>query len=527
MPLSPRRHRNEQTADHRRRHSSPPRAWLGADIAEAKRMGGGRSIGAQRQVTPAPAPERAHRRAEQRRPAPAHGRGGQGRPAPPRPRPSGASRWLGPIAGLAAGLGLAALMSHLGLSEAFGELPPDRAGRRRRHLPRAHAAARKPAQPTRSRCSTRAHAPGRVEPADADARRRGVRARDAAAPHLPQPRQHVTTFREPLPAGLRSGALRRAGQGPVPQAAGRLRPRRSHGAGRSDDARDVRRGLERDRRSAARTRRPRVDAPGRRGARSRHRRRPALDERALHAACCARTAPCCRRNSRKRGTSSSPSTTRRAGCSPASSSPMQWPDPRRGARRASPTACLRTRTVGAREARAVRRPRVRARGRPAVRALAHRRRRHASPPPPPARRADLDAHALPVVACPAFLADPSRWNEFVREEGDAELRRRAEGARAHAAVVRRGDASRRRSARSSGQRVADAGRRLLAFPAVRRATGSRDSAGSYVRDEGGSARARHEARRMARRDRRGRGARRRTCAPASMRSAPRRPGTIR
>ena len=29
------------------------------------------------------------------------------------------SRWLGPIAGLAAGLGLAALLSHFGLSEGF------------------------------------------------------------------------------------------------------------------------------------------------------------------------------------------------------------------------------------------------------------------------------------------------------------------------------------------------------------------------------------------------------------------------
>jgi len=34
--------------------------------------------------------------------------------------PSGMSRWLGPIAGIAAGLGLAALLSHLGLPEGFG-----------------------------------------------------------------------------------------------------------------------------------------------------------------------------------------------------------------------------------------------------------------------------------------------------------------------------------------------------------------------------------------------------------------------
>jgi predicted lipid-binding transport protein (Tim44 family) len=44
------------------------------------------------------------------------------RRATPAPAPSGASRWLGPIAGLAAGLGLAALMSHFGMSEGFGSL---------------------------------------------------------------------------------------------------------------------------------------------------------------------------------------------------------------------------------------------------------------------------------------------------------------------------------------------------------------------------------------------------------------------
>jgi predicted lipid-binding transport protein (Tim44 family) len=36
------------------------------------------------------------------------------------PAASGASRWLGPIAGLAAGLGLAALLSHFGLPEGLG-----------------------------------------------------------------------------------------------------------------------------------------------------------------------------------------------------------------------------------------------------------------------------------------------------------------------------------------------------------------------------------------------------------------------
>jgi predicted lipid-binding transport protein (Tim44 family) len=41
-------------------------------------------------------------------------------PAPAAAQPkSGMSRWLGPIAGIAAGLGLAALLSHFGLSETF------------------------------------------------------------------------------------------------------------------------------------------------------------------------------------------------------------------------------------------------------------------------------------------------------------------------------------------------------------------------------------------------------------------------
>ena len=39
---------------------------------------------------------------------------------PPVAAPSGASRWLGPLAGIAAGLGLAALLSHFGLPEGFG-----------------------------------------------------------------------------------------------------------------------------------------------------------------------------------------------------------------------------------------------------------------------------------------------------------------------------------------------------------------------------------------------------------------------
>lgn len=82
--------------------------------AEAKRLGGGRSLGMQRDqvikrdAAPPQAPA-----------APSQSAATPGRPgtAAPAPQASGMSRWLGPIAGLAAGLGLAALFSHLGLGE--------------------------------------------------------------------------------------------------------------------------------------------------------------------------------------------------------------------------------------------------------------------------------------------------------------------------------------------------------------------------------------------------------------------------
>jgi predicted lipid-binding transport protein (Tim44 family) len=87
--------------------------------AEARRMGGSRSIGkqssvaSQRSATPPPA-----------QPTPAQpGQAQRAQPATPAPAPAAAAparnRWLGPIAGLAAGLGIAALLSHFGLGEAF------------------------------------------------------------------------------------------------------------------------------------------------------------------------------------------------------------------------------------------------------------------------------------------------------------------------------------------------------------------------------------------------------------------------
>jgi len=76
--------------------------------AEAKRIGGGRSVGMQRQATPPQAPNAT--------PAtPAMAGAGAAAAAPKR-------NWMGPVAGLAAGLGLAALASHLGFGEAFANM---------------------------------------------------------------------------------------------------------------------------------------------------------------------------------------------------------------------------------------------------------------------------------------------------------------------------------------------------------------------------------------------------------------------
>lgn len=94
--------------------------------AEARRMGGGVSSGRQstnvmqqRQATTPPAAGNTTASGTNRA-APAAAAAGTGAAAGAAAR-SGASRWLGPIAGIAAGLGLAALLSHLGLSAAFAE----------------------------------------------------------------------------------------------------------------------------------------------------------------------------------------------------------------------------------------------------------------------------------------------------------------------------------------------------------------------------------------------------------------------
>lgn len=86
--------------------------------AEARRMGGGRSMGRQsdnvnqRQANPPQQNSPSQNQASRNDGAPQQGAAAQ----PPR------NKWLGPIAGLAAGLGIAALLSHMGLGGALGEM---------------------------------------------------------------------------------------------------------------------------------------------------------------------------------------------------------------------------------------------------------------------------------------------------------------------------------------------------------------------------------------------------------------------
>ncbi|VVE86133.1 Tim44 domain-containing protein [Pandoraea bronchicola] len=92
--------------------------------ADAKRVGGGRSIGkqsntvTQRQQTPQQPTQAAPGAAPQQAAPAAAGAGAAGAAAAAKP----ANRWLGPIAGLAAGLGIAALLSHFGMGGAFASM---------------------------------------------------------------------------------------------------------------------------------------------------------------------------------------------------------------------------------------------------------------------------------------------------------------------------------------------------------------------------------------------------------------------
>ena len=98
-------------------------AFVLSDLADAKRLGGGGGLGMQRQgIAPRPPAAAPGAAAQPVMPA----QPGAALPAKSAaagaaaPATSGMSRWMGPIAGLAAGLGLAALLSHFGLPEGLG-----------------------------------------------------------------------------------------------------------------------------------------------------------------------------------------------------------------------------------------------------------------------------------------------------------------------------------------------------------------------------------------------------------------------
>jgi len=96
--------------------------------------------------------------------------------------------------------------------------------------------------------------------------------------------------------------------------------------------------------------------------------------------------------------------------------------------------------------------------------------------------ADLRLRLSPL-AVPSFLAQPKRWNEFMEEDGDANLGGvLKELAQTLPWFVEQAFAS--ALGPLAGQRVAEAGRALLGFPeyAAQRMT---DSVASYARDEAG------------------------------------------
>jgi predicted lipid-binding transport protein (Tim44 family) len=83
--------------------------------ADAKRLGAGKPAGMQRNMPARTAPDAPPAKAAPQQAAPATPAAPAAAPATPPKR-----NWMGPLAGLAAGLGIAALFSHLGMGGAFG-----------------------------------------------------------------------------------------------------------------------------------------------------------------------------------------------------------------------------------------------------------------------------------------------------------------------------------------------------------------------------------------------------------------------
>jgi predicted lipid-binding transport protein (Tim44 family) len=82
--------------------------------ADARRLGGGQSIGRQSGTAPSPSGPGQH--------APQAQAGRQAAQTPPPAAAQARNRWMGPLAGLAAGFGIAALLSHFGLGEGLAQM---------------------------------------------------------------------------------------------------------------------------------------------------------------------------------------------------------------------------------------------------------------------------------------------------------------------------------------------------------------------------------------------------------------------
>ncbi|MFM2343075.1 MAG: hypothetical protein RLZZ592_2728 [Pseudomonadota bacterium] len=98
---------------------------LAPTLAEAKRLGGGGSSGMQRSLPsrstpPAQTPPQSQPGTPAQ--APMQQQALPGAAAATGAAAAGKRSWLGPLAGLAAGLGIAALLSHFGLGEAFADM---------------------------------------------------------------------------------------------------------------------------------------------------------------------------------------------------------------------------------------------------------------------------------------------------------------------------------------------------------------------------------------------------------------------
>jgi predicted lipid-binding transport protein (Tim44 family) len=90
---------------------------VASNDAEARRMGGGQSIGRQSQMA---SPSGQGQRSQSAQPAQQTQSAQQTAPAP-QAAPAG-NRWMGPLAGIAAGFGIAALLSSFGLAEGLAQM---------------------------------------------------------------------------------------------------------------------------------------------------------------------------------------------------------------------------------------------------------------------------------------------------------------------------------------------------------------------------------------------------------------------